>query len=152
MFRPWHLSRSQLSFFLMYGMISEEIWTNIYSVQIENQWKANIHTPPNSKLANHWILLELCIGIWVRLLREVETSQRWLHHWSLPLHGWQLMKSGNLELTAQPVGSSTCWTVSFANISFSLSFFWEGLLVSASSRQLEWPLFLPCWLSGLRLV
>lgn len=88
----------------------------------------------------------------MRLLRGAETSQRWLLHWSLPLHGWGLMRAGNLELTAQPVGSSTCGRVSLANISFSLSFFWEVQLVSASSRQLEWPLFLSSCLAGLRLI
>jgi hypothetical protein len=51
-------------------------------------------------------------------------------------HKWQLVKSGNLEHTAQTTGSSTDWRVSSQGASVNLKLFQVAVMVSASSQQL----------------
>lgn len=78
------------------------------------------------------------------LLKGAAMTQRQLLHQSPPLHGCQSRKARNLELTAQPLGSSSCQRVSFPSNSVVPNFFQVAWLFSASSGQLVWSQSLLC--------
>lgn len=69
------------------------------------------------------------------LLIGAKMTQRQLHQQTPPPHGRQFTKSGNLENTAQPVGSSTCWKVSFPDGSVGPNLFQAALLFSVSPKH-----------------
>ena len=66
------------------------------------------------------------------LLIGAKMTQRELHQQNPPPHGGQFTKSGNLENTAQPLGSSTCYKVSCPDGSVGPNLFQAALLVSVS--------------------
>lgn len=74
-------------------------------------------------------------------------TQRQLLHQSPLLHGCQFRKAENLELIAQPIGSSNCQRVSFLSNSVVLNFFQVAWLFSVSSGQLVCSQILLCHLA-----
>lgn len=109
--------------------VPEDTWTNVYLSQIGNQWWTKVRISPESILVHselYWdYLQEYRWELTYRNLQDYSQEYGWevtYRSWNDYItkapptpsqYGWQFMKNGNLEHTAQPVGSSTGGRISF---------------------------------------
>lgn len=107
---------------------------HVYSCQIRISGHIKLWIPAKPNFVNQWSLLELLIGMCVKVSyrsrNDSDISSKLTLAWRTSHKTW------GLECTIQPSDSSTGEGVSFPSNSVSLNFFQEPQQVSAFSWQL----------------
>lgn len=106
-----------------------------YSRLRENTRQTKVWIPAKFNLVNQWVLL------------QQEMTQTVISPKPTP-HGWQLIKAGSQEHTAQPARSSIDWGVYVLTDSVGLNLFKAGVVWVFLAAWLVWAWFSAAFSSG----